>query len=267
MWGATTGITNTVQDFQLNHQTSGTPASSIGTGLTFAIETAAANTEIGAAIRAIATDVDPTNEDFDLVFYTMLSGDTATEVLRLHDDNTATFAGTVAATLSTASQTNITGLGTITTGVWSATDVAVAAGGTGASTAGDARTNLGLVIETDVAAYNADALFADVSDNLTVGFTATENDVGDTGTTTITLDATTANFWKAVNGGAHTLTPQTATSTIVLYYLNAADAGAVTTSGYDIVTGDSLTTTNTEEFMLYSTTNNGKQHLHVVALQ
>lgn len=39
-------------------------------------------------------------------------------------------------------QSSITTLGTITTGTWNATDVAVTAGGTGASTAGDARTNL-----------------------------------------------------------------------------------------------------------------------------
>ena len=41
-----------------------------------------------------------------------------------------------------AGQTSITTLGTITTGTWNGTDVAVADGGTGASTAGDARTNL-----------------------------------------------------------------------------------------------------------------------------
>lgn len=40
-------------------------------------------------------------------------------------------------------QTSITTLGTITTGVWNGTDVAVTDGGTGASTAADARTNLG----------------------------------------------------------------------------------------------------------------------------
>jgi len=39
-------------------------------------------------------------------------------------------------------QTSITTLGTITTGTWAATDVAIAHGGTGASTAGAARTNL-----------------------------------------------------------------------------------------------------------------------------
>ena len=52
-------------------------------------------------------------------------------------------------------QTSITTLGTITTGVWNGTDIAVVDGGTGASTAEDARTNLGLVIGTDVQAHSA----------------------------------------------------------------------------------------------------------------
>lgn len=55
-------------------------------------------------------------------------------------------------------QSSITTLGTITTGVWTGTDIAVADGGTGASTAANARTNLGLVIGTDVQAYDATLL-------------------------------------------------------------------------------------------------------------
>ena len=43
--------------------------------------------------------------------------------------------GELAGTLSTASQTNVTGVGTISTGTWAATDVAIAHGGTGQSTA------------------------------------------------------------------------------------------------------------------------------------
>jgi hypothetical protein len=52
-------------------------------------------------------------------------------------------------------QSTITTLGTITTGTWNGTDVAVSAGGTGASDAATARTNLGLAIGTDVQGYNA----------------------------------------------------------------------------------------------------------------
>lgn len=53
-------------------------------------------------------------------------------------------------------QASITTVGTITTGVWNGTDIAVADGGTGASTAAGARTNLGVAIGSDVQAYDAD---------------------------------------------------------------------------------------------------------------
>ena len=71
-------------------------------------------------------------------------------------------AGNIEGTITTAAQntissaTSLAALGTVTTGVWSATDVAVAAGGTGSSTASGARTNLGLAIGSDVQAYDAD---------------------------------------------------------------------------------------------------------------
>ena len=51
---------------------------------------------------------------------------------------------------------SLTSVGTIGSGTWEATDVAVAHGGTGASTAAAARTNLGLVIGTNVQAYDAE---------------------------------------------------------------------------------------------------------------
>jgi hypothetical protein len=50
--------------------------------------------------------------------------------------------GGITGTILTASQTNITAVGTITTGTWAATDVAIAHGGTGASTASAAFDNL-----------------------------------------------------------------------------------------------------------------------------
>ena len=53
-------------------------------------------------------------------------------------------------------QNSITTLGTIATGTWQGTAVALGYGGTGAANAADARTNLGLAIGTDVQAYDAE---------------------------------------------------------------------------------------------------------------
>lgn len=55
-------------------------------------------------------------------------------------------------------QNSITTLGTITTGVWNGTDVAVADGGTGASTAADARTNLGIKTNAGAATTSTSTL-------------------------------------------------------------------------------------------------------------
>lgn len=52
-------------------------------------------------------------------------------------------------------QTDISQVGTLTSGVWNATEIAVAYGGTGATSASSARTNLGLAIGSDVQAHSS----------------------------------------------------------------------------------------------------------------
>ena len=57
---------------------------------------------------------------------------------------------------SGVTRSSLTSVGTIATGTWNGTDIGVAHGGTGASTASAARTNLGVAIGSDVQAYDAD---------------------------------------------------------------------------------------------------------------
>lgn len=129
------------------------------------------------------------------------------------------------------------------------------------------RTTLGLVIGTDVQAYDVDTLKADVADVLTAGFAGTPVNEGTKSSGTFTPDETTGNLKYCVNGGAFTLAPPTNNTTIVLQVTNNASAGAITTSGFTKVTGDTITTTDGHDFFFFITKLNGFSHLAVQALQ
>jgi hypothetical protein len=74
--------------------------------------------------------------------------------------------GTLPTGRLTGDYTGITGVGTLANGTWAATTIAVSYGGTGATNALDARTNLGLVIGSNVQAYSVQLQsLADVSSN------------------------------------------------------------------------------------------------------
>lgn len=118
-----------------------------------------------------------------------------------------------------------------------------------------------------------DALHSGGNTTIGGGFKTTPYNAGTKSSGTFTLDYFNGHIQYAVNGGAHTLSaPTTAYGALLLCYTNNGSAGAITTTSFDVVSGDTLTTTNGDEFLLYITTvyaNTGAYTslLHVVALQ
>ena len=84
---------------------------------------------------------------------------TSSENLNLLTGKSLLIAGTSVLNATTlgsgVTASSLTSVGTIATGIWNGTAIAIANGGTGATDAGAARTALGLAIGTDVQAYNA----------------------------------------------------------------------------------------------------------------
>ena len=117
---------------------------------------------------------------------------TSSESLDLATDKVYKIDGTTVLTKTVLAPTvvtsSLTTVGTIATGIWNATDIAVAHGGTGASTASAARTNLGLVIGTDVEPHSDKltelATMAQATANSLADLTSTEVQILDGLTTT-----------------------------------------------------------------------------------
>lgn len=122
-------------------------------------------------------------------------------------------------------------------------------------------------IGVTVQGYDADTLKADTADVLTAGFAATVFNAGTKSSGTFTPNEASGNFQRAVNGGAHTLAPPTNDCTILIQYTNNGSAGTITTSGFTMVAGDDLTTTDGHDFLFFVTKINGFSFLNVIALQ
>lgn len=99
-----------------------------------------------------------------------------------------------------AGSSSIVTVGTVTSGAWEATDVGVAHGGTGSSTASGARTNLGVAIGSDVQGYDADTAKTDVDQSWSGSQRGTPQTVTDG-----TLDLDTGNNFLYTPGAADVL--------------------------------------------------------------
>ena len=107
-------------------------------------------------------------------------------------------AGDIQVASNYAGGASIATVGTIATGTWAATDIAVAHGGTGASTASAARTNLGVAIGSDVQAFDADTAKTDVVQTFTTGQRGEITTL--TSATTITIDMNDSNNFTCTLG-------------------------------------------------------------------
>jgi hypothetical protein len=111
------------------------------------------------------------------------------------------------------------------------------------------------------------ALKASGNETLTAGFAATSIDDGTKSTGTFTPVFLDGNVRRYVNGGAHILAPPSGEGVMTIQVTNNGSAGAITTSGFTKVSGDTITTTNGHDFFFDIRVVNGFSQLHVTALQ
>jgi hypothetical protein len=134
--------------------------------------------------------------------------------------------------------TDISIVGTIATGVWSATTIGLTKGGTGATNAADARTNLGLAIGTNVQApltAGTDYLTPTGSAASLTNFpTLNQNTTGNAATATLATNAT-----YATTAGDITSTSNTTLTSLS----NLNTVGTITTGTISLTTN--IKTTNT----------------------
>lgn len=103
--------------------------------------------------------------------------------------------------------------------------------------------------------------------NLTGGFTATSGADGTKTTGTYTPDPLTGNFKHITANGAFTLAPPAAECTLIVEVLNGASAGAITTSGFTKVNGDTYATTNALKYAFHILKTKNYSRLYIEALQ
>lgn len=134
--------------------------------------------------------------DGDASWVTISAGGDVSGPASSTDNQLARYDGTTGKTLQTSGIV-VDDSGNITSGSWTATDIGVSHGGTGASTASVARTNLGLAIGSDVQAYDADTAKLDVDQSWSGSQRGTASVVTDG-----SFDLSTANNFFYTPSGA-----------------------------------------------------------------
>ena len=113
----------------------------------------------------------------------------------------------------------------------------------------------GTTSQFNTALSDGDFVTTATSATLVAGHVATIDDDGTQSSGTYTPAAATGNFKTIVNGGAFTLAPPSPATgqaiTLSVLIRNNASAGAITTTGFTVVKGDSFTTTDGHEFICH----------------
>ncbi|WP_171232151.1 hypothetical protein [Ruegeria sp. HKCCA4812] len=122
-----------------------------------------------------------------------------------------------------------------------------------------------LVETTDTQTLTNKTLTAPVITSPEVSYTSDNDGTQSSGTYTPAVSG--SNIKRIVNGGAFTLGVPSGEGTFAVQVTNNASAGTITTSGFTVVKGDTLTTTDGDDFMLFITVVNSFSVLNVVALQ
>lgn len=134
--------------------------------------------------------------------------------------------------------------------------------------ASDAGKTLAVKVTADGYVLESPGAKLDVEDQtLTGGARVTSKSLGTITTGTVTPDPGDRPLQHYTNNGAHTLAPGTNNGSYLIDITNGASAGAITTSGWTKVAGDSFTTTNGHKFRCHASVGNAGSYLVVGALQ
>lgn len=102
----------------------------------------------------------------------------------------------------------------------------------------------------------------------TVGFYVTPFSTGTVTAGTFTPNIRNGNYQFYTNGGAHTIAASTSDGAIDILIYNSSSAGAITFSGFTVgTTGDPLTTTSSNRFIISMRRINGIAAYNITALQ